>query len=89
MRWIKEAEAQERFPELLEEVAQGETVVILRGGLKIAKIVPDEESKLLYESEEDKARRRKAVDEFLEWRRARKPRGITLEEALEWRHASE
>ena len=36
MRWIKETEAKESFAELLEEVAQGETVVILRGGLKIA-----------------------------------------------------
>ena len=40
MRWVKESEAKERFPELLEEVAEGGTVVILRGGVKIAQLVP-------------------------------------------------
>ena len=153
MRWMSEDEVKENFPELLEEVVKGETVVILRGSLKIAKIVPDDERSLL-EISEEKARRRReagesllewrrkrrespdfipttieeilewrrgdpfkekqlaepiqdeneklpedpeetkkrnreAVDRFLEWRGARKPRGITLEEALEWRHARE
>ena len=154
MRWMKEDEVKENFPELLEEVVKGETVVIMRGSLKIAKIVPDDERSLLEiseekvrqqreaherlqesrrkrrespdfipttieeilewrrgdpfkkeeqaaqlvpsenkslaeDAEETKKRNREAVDTFLEWRGARKPRGITLEEALEWRHAKE
>ena len=85
MRWIKEAEAKERFPELLEEVAQGETVVILRGSLKIAKIVPDDERSLLEVSEEEDRRRKEAVDNLREWKRKRGPTGTTIEEILEWR----
>ena len=82
MRWIKEDEAKERFPELLEAVEGGETVAIVRKGRKIAQIVPGGEEE---DSEEDRRRRREAVDRFLEWRAKQPPTGITLEEILEWR----
>ena len=83
MRWIKEAEAKERFAELLEEVEQGETVAIVREGRKIAQIVPGGERE---DSDEERQRRKEAVDKFLEWRSKQPPTGITLEEILEWRH---
>ena len=85
MRWIKESEAQERLPELIEEVAQGGTVVILRGGVKIAQLIPDDEATQLANPKEESERRRKAVDNLRDRRRKRRPTGITTEEILEWR----
>ena len=87
MRFIQEKEAQERFPELLEAVASGESIAIIRNGFKVAALVPTEETFL--NSEEERELRRQGVEKFLEWRRTRKPTGVTWEEAMEWRHARE
>lgn len=87
MRFIQEEEAKECFPELIEAVASGESIAIIRNGIKVAALVPTEETHLF--SEEERERRREGVEKFLEWKRTRKPTGITWEEAMEWRYARE
>ena len=87
MRFIQEEEAKECFPELLEAVASGESIAIIRNGFKVAALVPTEETHLL--SEEERERRREGVEKFLEARKGWKKANVTLEEILEWRYARE
>ena len=87
MRFIQEKEAAERFPELLEAVANGESIAIIRNGFKVAALVPTEETFL--NSEEERERRRQGVEKFLEARKGWKTGKVTLEEILEWRYARE
>ena len=41
MKHIQSSEAKARFSELLDQVEQGETIVITRHGKPVARIVPD------------------------------------------------
>ena len=87
MRFVQEEEAKECFPELIEAVASGESIAIIRNGFKVAALVPTEETHLL--SEEERERRRQGVEKFLEARKGWKKSNVTLEEILEWRYARE
>lgn len=88
MRFIQEEEAKECFPELLEAVASGESIAIIRNGFKVAALVPTEETHLL--SEEERERRKKVMEKLLEERKGwRETKKVSLEEILEWRHARE
>ena len=42
MRHVQSSEAKAKFSELLDQVEQGETIVITRHGKPVARIVPDE-----------------------------------------------
>jgi prevent-host-death family protein len=42
MRHVQSSDAKARFAELLDQVEQGETIVITRHGKPVARIVPDE-----------------------------------------------
>ena len=84
-RKIQEEEAKERFTELLDDVERGESIAIIRDGKKFAAIIPVEDDLWM----EDPELRRQAVEKFLEWKRTRKPTGVTWEEAMEWRYARE
>jgi prevent-host-death family protein len=72
MREIQASEAKTHFPELLDDVERGETVVITRHGRPIARLVPESE------------RRQAEIDEAVERiKRDRSGRGpITTEEVL-------
>ena len=87
MRKIQEEEAKKRLTELLDEAERGESIAIMRNGKRVAKLVPVDEPAL--DSEEERELRRQGVERFLEWKRTRKPTGITWEEAMEWRYARE
>ena len=87
MRFVQEEEAKECFPELIEAVASGESIAIIRNGFKVAALVPTEETHLL--SEEERELRRQGVEKFLEARKGWKKTKVTLEEILEWRYARE
>jgi prevent-host-death family protein len=76
MRQVQSSEAKARLSELLDEVEQGETIVITRHGRPIARLVPEAE------------RRQERIDRALEAiKELRKtmPR-LTLEEILSARH---
>jgi prevent-host-death family protein len=76
MRHVQSSEAKARLSELLDEVEQGETIVITRHGRPVARIVPEAQ------------RRQKEIDRAMEEiRELRKQTGrITLEEILSARH---
>ena len=88
MRFVQEEEAKECFPELIEAVASGESIAIIRNGFKVAALVPTEETHLL--SEEERERRRQVMEKLLEERKGwGKTKKVSLEEILEWRYARE
>ena len=77
MREIQASEAKTHLPQLLDEVEQGETIVITRHGRPIARLVPEAE------------RRQAEIDEAVESIRARRKRiggRVTLQELLSYRH---
>ena len=78
MREVQATQAKALLPELLQTVERGETMAITRHGKTIAHLVPAEER--------ERARRKEAIDRFLEQRARWKPTGITLDEILAWRH---
>jgi prevent-host-death family protein len=78
MREVQATQAKALLPELLQTVERGETIAITRHGKTIAHLVPAEEREC--------ARRKEAIDRFLEQRARWKPTGITLDEILAWRH---
>jgi prevent-host-death family protein len=78
MREVQATQAKALLPELLQTVERGETIAITRHGKTIAHLVPAEER--------ERARRKEAIDRFLEQRARWKPTGITLDEILAWRH---
>ncbi len=86
-RFIQETEFKERVTEMLQAVASGESIAIIRNGRKVARLVPTEETFL--DSEEERERRRQAVDKLLEARKGWKKVNASLEEILEWRYARE
>jgi prevent-host-death family protein len=76
MRHVQSSEAKARFSEILDQVEQGETIVITRHGKPIARIVPDEAQR--------QARIDKAIADIKE---LQKETGrITLEDILSARH---
>ena len=88
MRFIQEEEAKESFSELIEAVANGESIAIIRNGFKVAALVPTEETFL--DSEEERERRRQTMERLLEARKGwGKTKKVSLEEILEWRYARE
>ena len=87
MRFIQEEEAKERFPELLEAVASGESIAIIRNGFKVAALVPTEETHLL--SEEERERRRQTMERLLEERKGWEKVNVSVEEFMDWRYARE
>ena len=87
MRFVQEEEAKECFPELIEAVASGESIAIIRNGFKVAALVPTEETHLL--SEEERERRRQVMEKLLEERKGWEKIDVSVEEFMEWRYARE
>jgi prevent-host-death family protein len=75
MRTIQAAEAKTQFLRILDDVEQGESVIVTRRGRKVARIVP--------EADADRDRVTKAMQSILEIRKRTKP--VSLEEILEMR----
>lgn len=73
-------DASERFEELLQLVAKGETVEIVSNGRVVAELKPGPPSKLTAEE------RKAAVAKFREERAEWEPLNATLEELMAWRH---
>jgi prevent-host-death family protein len=75
MKTIQAAEAKTQFLRILDDVEQGESVIVTRHGRKVARIVP--------EAEADQDRVNKAMQSILEIRKRTEP--VSLEEILEMR----
>lgn len=75
-RVVKVGEAKTHLSELLKLVEAGEEVIIARGDVQIARLAPIDEA----------ARRKAAVDAFIEARDKAKIKPVTLDENLAWRH---
>lgn len=78
MREIQATEAKAKLAELLRTVEHGESVVITRHGRPVAHLVPAHEN--------DLARRRAAVERFIERRRKWRKIDMSTEEILAARH---
>ncbi len=76
MRHIQASEAKTHFPQLLDEVERGETVIITRHGRPIARLVPEAERR---QAEIDDAIR--AIKEI-----QKRTGKVTVEEILSARH---
>ena len=76
MKQIEAAEAEARFEELVDQVERGETVIIMRNGKPIARLVPDEEAR--------QERVREAIEGIKELRKRIKP--ATIEEIIAWKN---
>jgi prevent-host-death family protein len=76
MRHVQASDAKAKFADLLDQVEQGETIVITRHGKPIARIVPED------------ADRRRQIEAAVEGLRALAKTGekVSLEEILAWRH---
>ena len=76
MRNVQSSEAKAKLAELLDQVEQGETIIITRHGKPIARLVPND------------IRRRKEIKEAIEGlRQLGKQAGkVSVEELLAWRH---
>ena len=75
MREVAATDAKARLAELLRAVEYGETVAITRHGKVVAHLSPPKDH--------DGATQKAAVERFREWRRRRRPVGVTTEEVLE------
>ena len=78
MREVQATVAKARLSELLRDVERGESITITRNGKKVAALVPVED--------EERERREKAMDRFMEMRSQWKPTGMSREEILAARH---
>ena len=78
MREVQAAVVKARLSELLRDVERGESITITRNGRKVAALVPIED--------DERKRRRQAMDRFMEMRSKWKPAGISVEEFMDWRH---
>ena len=78
MREVQATVAKARLAELLRDVERGESITITRNGRKVAALVPIED--------DERKRRRQAMDRFMEMRSKWKPAGISVEEFMDWRH---
>ena len=76
-REVPASEAETRLQQLLDEVEQGETIVITRDGRAVARIVPEAH---LRQQEIDQA-----IEDIKELGKTTGP--ISIEEILSWRHA--
>ena len=76
MREVQSSEAKADLPRLLDEVERGETIVIVRDGRAVARLVPEVE------------RRREEIEKAIEGIKELRSQtgGITLEEILSSRH---
>ena len=78
MRKVKATEAKARLAELLRAVEHGEAIAITRHGKPVAHLVPAEA--------QDRANRRRAVEEFKRRRAQLRPVNFSVEEFLSARH---
>ena len=78
MREVQATVVKARLAELLRDVERGESITITRYGKKVAVLVPTED--------DERERRRQAMDRFMEMRSKWKPAGISVEEFMDWRH---
>jgi prevent-host-death family protein len=76
-REVPASEAETRLQQLLDEVEQGETIVITRDGRAVARIVPEAH---LRQQEIDQA-----IEDIKEL--GKTTGTVTVEEILTWRHA--
>ena len=78
MREVQATVAKARLAELLRDVERGESITITRNGKKVAALVPIED--------DERKRRRQAMDRFMEMRRSWRPVHMSTEEILAARH---
>ena len=78
MREVQATVAKARLAELLRDVERGESITITRNGKKVAALIPIED--------DEKRRRRQAMDRFMQMRSKWKPTGMSREEILAARH---
>lgn len=76
MKHVQASEAKAKFAELLDQVEQGETVIITRHGKIVARLEPAEPV-------DADARGREAMKRIMEARKAAP--SVSIEELLEWR----
>lgn len=72
-RIVKVGEAKTHLSELLKLVEAGEEVIIQRGDVQVARLVPVDEV----------ARRKAAIEALIELRKKNKP--VTVDEIIAWR----
>ena len=75
---VQATQAKAQLPELLRTVERGETIAITRHGKTIAHLVPAEEH--------ERARRKEAVDRFLQQRAKWRRIDMSVQEILDSRH---
>lgn len=75
MKHIQASEAKAKFAQLLDQVEQGETIVITRHGKVVAHLMPDESAR--------RERSREAIERIMAARKTAP--SVTVEEILEWR----
>lgn len=73
MREVDDLEAEDRLGELLDLVEEGEEVVILRGGRRVARLVREEHAK-------DRAAAAAAAERIRARARARREASVSLDE---------
>ena len=78
MREIQATEAKTRLAELLRAVEHGEAITITRHGKPVAQLVPADS--------QDRANRKKAVEQIRRLRASWKRVDVSTEEILAWRH---
>jgi prevent-host-death family protein len=74
---VQASVAKTHFSQLLDEVERGQTIVILRHGKPVARIVPDENAR-----QEQRRKALEDLDRLGEEFRARNGRGLTTEEII-------
>jgi prevent-host-death family protein len=77
MKRVQASEAKAKFAELLDQVEQGETVIITRHGKIVARLEPAEPV-------DADARGREAMKRIMEARKTAP--SVSIEELLEWRN---
>lgn len=77
-RHISTTELKAKLSEILGDVERGDVIEVTRHGKTIARIEPA--------NDDERERRRKAVEAIRELKRTGRRTGITIEEILAWRH---
>ncbi|MFN3546559.1 MAG: type II toxin-antitoxin system Phd/YefM family antitoxin [Mesorhizobium sp.] len=77
MREVRTSELQSQLVDLLDDVEQGETIVITRDGRPVARLVPE-----MRTLETDRTDGRKAVDDLRAWRKSLPQSILTIEDIL-------
>ena len=78
MREVQATVAKARLAELLRDVERGESITITRNGKKVAALIPIKD--------DERERRKQAMDRFMQMRSKWKPTGMSREEILAARH---